>query len=302
MLLAKLALPLLLAASGIGAAAYATVGGDDAGTVTTGAPDAWIDAPLGDKVYAPGDIEVFAHATAHEELRALELEVDGEVVATDEELERVEKLYEGTFTWAAEVGTHQLKVRPVGGTGAASTIRIVEVGEGGAVATTTTTTAPDASTTTTSTSATTTTTTTTTTPGATTTAPPMATTTTRPPATTTPPTVPPTTAPPSPAAIDAASVYSPYGDDRLYVGACGYTMDVTATVRNAASVEVRVEGTRTSPDMDRSGSTYRFTLRSGMFAASDVGVHRVLIVATGGGRTTTASAGRVDIRLTCPKD
>ena len=109
-------------------------------------------------------------------------------------------------------------------------------------------------------------------------------------------------APPSPAVIDAASVYSPYGDNRLYVAACSYTMDVTATVRNATSVRVQVEGTMTGPDMERSGSTYRYTLRSGMFAASDVGVRRVLIVATGGGTTVTTSAGRVDIRLNCPKD
>lgn len=302
----KLALPLLLVASGVGAAAYATTSDGDAATVASGAPDAWIDAPLGDKVYAPGEIEVFAHATALDEVRALELEVDGEVVATDDDLERVEKLYEGTFTWTADVGTHQLQVRPVGGTGAASAILVVEVGEGGAEATTTTTTttAPDGSTTTSSTTTSTTSTTTTTAPGATTTAPPMATT-TQPPTPTTPttrPTVPTTTRPPSPAVIDSASIFSPYGDNRLYVAACSYTMDVTATVRNATSVRVQVEGTMTSPDMERSGSTYRYTLRSGMFAASDVGVRRVLIVASGGGTTVTTSAGRVDIRLNCPKD
>lgn len=319
MFLAKLALPVLLVTGGAGAAAYASVRSTPT-TVVAGAPDAWIDGPLGDKVYAPGTIGVYAYATANEQIRGLQLEVDGEVVATDGKLERTEKLYAGTFAWKAAVGTHQLRVRPVGGVGRASSILVVEVGEGGVVAPTITT--PTAGATIATTSSTPTNSPTS--PVPTVTAPtdvfaqpqvtvgppvgggprqPDAPQPTRPPATAPPNTTPPPTAPPAAlAVIDAASTSSPAGDNRLYVAACAYRMEVTATVRNASSVQVQVEGTGAGGPMKRSGNTYSYTLQSGQFAASDVGSRRVLIVASGGGANPTAQAGQVDVRLNCPKD
>lgn len=299
MSLAKFVLPALLVVTGVGAAVYATVSNDSGSTVAAGSPDAWIDAPVGDMIYAPGTIDVFAHATAHDEIRALELVVDDHVVATDRDLERTEKLYAGTFTWKAAVGTHRLQVRPVGGKVRASSIVVIEVAKGGVVATTTPATTIRRTTTTSSS------TTTTTKPGTVTTVPPV--TTTRPggggtPApNTTPPTSPATTAPPAAVVIVSTSKESPAGDNRLYVGSCAYTMGVTAVVQNASSVRVWVNNQNWA--MTRSGNTYTATLHSGPpFTAADVGVHQVLVKASGGGVDRSAVAGQVDVRLNCPKD
>lgn len=307
MMLAKLLLPALFVATGVSAGVYAMASNDSGTTVATGAPDTWIDAPVGDKIYAPGTIDVYAHATAHDDIRALELVVDNKVVATDSDLQRTEKLFAGTFEWKADVGTHQLRVRPVGGKGRASIIVVIEVAKGGVVvAPAPTTTTPGATTTSSST-------TTTTKPGQVTTVPGPGVTVVppsgggTPPPNTVPPNTPPHTSPPTtpPAAravIDSASTFSPALNNRLYVPACGYTMEVTAVVRNASSVRVQVEGTNTGGAMTRSGNTYTYTLRSGQFTSSDVGDHRVLVIASGGGANPTADAGLADIRGTCPKD
>lgn len=300
----KLLLPLAVAGLGLGAIAAAAR--DDAATpVAAGAPAAWIDGPLGGRTYEPGTIAVVAHATADEHIEALELVVDGEVADTDEDLEQTDKLYRATFEWSAEAGRHELQVRPSDGTGVPSEVRVIQVGPAGAPAastttepTTSTTTSP--ATTSSTTSSTTTTAvepsaTTTTSPGGQVTIPPGATTTTQPRPTT-------TTTPPSPARIESATTRSPYGDGRVYVPSCGYTMEVSAVVRDADQVRVSVEGTSVGGAMARSGSTYSFTIRSGTFAPGEVGVHRVIVTASGGGASPTAVAGQVDVRGTCPKD
>lgn len=304
----KLLLPIAVAGLGLGAIAYAST---EEGTtaVASGAPAAWIDGPLGDRTYAPGTIEVVAHATADEPIPALELVVDGEVAATDDDLEETDKLVRATFAWEATEGSHALQVRATGGSRAASAVRTIQVG--GATAPSTTTSAGPATTTTAPATTTTSAATSTTTiveEGPTTTAPPAgATTIPATPTPTLPPTTAPprpttTTAPPRPAQIDSATTRSPYGDGKVYVPACGYTMEVTAVVRDAERVRASVEGTAVSGDMARSGTTYTFTIRSGTFAPGDVGVHRVLVTATGGGASPIAVAGRVTVVGTCPKD
>lgn len=301
MLWAKILVPVLMVLGGTAAAAVALVGADES---TAGPSQVWIDGPEPGQVIAPGTIAVSAHATAEAGISALELLVDDDVVATDDDLEQTERLVFASFEWdATQSGEHELVVRQVGGTGDRSDPRFVVISDDERDATpttsTTTTTEPGETTTTSST-----TTTSTTEPGETTTVPPEVTTTTAPPFGTPTTTPPATTQPVDPVAIDSAVLVSPYGDYRLYVGACSYVVEVQARIRNADYASAIVQGTGSEVAMTKSGSSsWTATLTSGsLWSASDVGVHTVVVLAGRGDEVVDRQLGTVDIRLNCPKD
>ncbi len=300
MLWAKVVLPIMMVLGGTAAGAAAFVA-DDA--PAAGASQVWIDGPAPDSAFAPGAIAVSAHATASGDISALDLFVDGEKVATDEDLDQVERLVFATFEWgASELGEHELVVRQVGGSGDGSDPRFVTISKDAPEApapVTTTTLAPGETSTTLAPGETTTTTAeTTTTVDASTTAPVTA------PPTAPPPTAPATTTPPPAVSvrIDAASLASEY-QNRLYVQGCGYVVQVSARIQNAEYADAAVRGTDVSVAMQKNGSTWTATLTSGaMFDAGDVGTHTVTVVAGRGDEVVDRDAGTVTIIQQCPKD
>lgn len=313
MLWAKLLLPILLVTAGGAAAVAATRDTSRPESVATAEGVVWIDNPAAGAAFAPGVVGVDAHSVVDQQIAALALYVDGDRVAVDDDLTTAQDLAYATFNWKADEGQHQLVVAQVGGDEARSEPRTVNIVDGAPAApkaTTTTTTEPG--------DTTTSSTTTTTAPGETATsagtAPGSTAVTVAPtvgptaPPVTVPPTAPattapPTTAPPKTPSIDDATVSSPSGDLTLYVRDCGYTVLVSATVRDATAVTATVEGTNVSGAMTRSGNTYRFTLRSGTFTAANIGPHRVIVTAVNGtSAPVTKTAGRVTVEQGCPKD
>lgn len=201
----KVALPVAIAGSGIAAATVAIVRADD--TSEAGA-SVWIDAPADLAAVNPGVVTVQAHVDAASGIESLTLTVDGDDVATDDQLEVNDDLAYAEFEWSATEGAHELRV--VAPDGSRSGVHSVLVAAPGTEATTTTsTTVPE--------------TTTTTTPETTTTS------------TTLPPTtLPPTTAPPVTVAKPAIGAIA------VVPGDCSITVNVT--VANATSATVRVTG------------------------------------------------------------
>ena len=309
MLWAKLVIPLAMVTVGAGAAVVAVVGGDDDAPVRVGTAEVWIDAPETDVRVAPGPVHVDAHATADATISRLELLVDGKQVAADDSLERNDKLVRAEFTWTAPKGVHELVVRRADDAAQRSASVTVVVDEGGATPTVpSTTTTPGTTTTATSTTTTTApddTTTTTlvlqdptlTTIPTITLAPPEGDDTVP---DTVPPTTPTTRPPPAEARIDSAALL---GTNRtVYGGNCAYSVQVQARVRNADSVTMILEDTGFERPMTRSSSTYTATIPSGLWGTGDVGTHRVIVEATGGGSGDRKVAGSIQIRFTCPKD
>lgn len=312
MVWAKVVVPILLVAAG-GTAAVAARSGSEA--VRTGGSAVWIDNPPGGRAYAPGTIAVQAHAVAGTDIAALVLSVDGDEVASDRDLEVDGDLVFATFRWEATVGDHELVVAQVGGDGSRSDPRQVTIAEGAPPAPETAADGPEPTpsdeTTTTAAgepTATSTSTTTTSTPappttaggGMATTAPPVTV------APTAPPTVPPTTAPRPRPQIQRAALSFLGPAPRVYVRpSCpGYTVDVVALVRDASSVTAVVEGTSVGPIAlgTTDGATYQATLRSGIWRDGDAGSHRVVVTARNAGGAVTATAGTLQVIVTCPKD
>jgi hypothetical protein len=307
----KLAIPLAMATVGVGAGAFALASTEEAPRAA--ASQVWIDAPTGIVPFGPGEVVVTAHATASDAITGLTLVVDGEEVATDDALERADQLVYAELDWEATVGTHELVVEQVGGTGDRSAVRTVVVTEGAPPAPTPTTTEPtDEATTTTEADESTPTapedTTTTTEPDETTTtlaAPegddttPEPVPTTRPPATTT---TRPTTTTTRPAApiVDAATFS---GTPTVYAGdyCPSYVVQVQVRARNATSARITVSGTSFSGAMARSGSSFSGTIPSG-WPASAVGNRSVAVVVSGPGGSVQATVGTLTIRPGCPKD
>ena len=303
----KLAVPAVLLASG-GTAMVVASQHDGAQAVATAG--VWIDAPTSAAPIGPGDVTVYAHASSASGIDALELVVDGKVVGDDTDLERNEGLAYAQISWDAEVGYHQLQVREVGHEEIASDGMLVQVIDGAPVpeppASTTSTTEPG-ETTTTEPGATTTSgpdeTTTTTGPEdeTTTTAiqvQPTSPTTTRPPTTTTRPPTTTTTAPSPRPTIDATSFV---GTPRAYVPQCGYSLQVSARIRDASSATVIVQGTSVRVGMTRSGSTWTAQIPDG-FPSSAIGDHTVTVSASSPGGTVTRDVGQIEVRQFCPKD
>jgi hypothetical protein len=304
----KLAVPAAMAVLGGGAMVAAA--STDAEPTRPAVAQVWIDGPSGVTPLAAGVIPVTAHATAGGDIRELVLHVDGEEVAVDEELARNEKLVLGEFRWDADPGVHELVVEQRGATTVRSAARTVVVaGAGGpvpAASTATTTVAVP-----TSTPVADETTSTTTGPTTTTTTAPD-----EPPATVAPPeiddTVPATTAAPppttttapAPSPIIASASISSTNQNRLYIGACGYTLTVDARVAAAERVQVQVEGTGFDRAMSRSGSSWSLTIGSGptVWSAADLGSHRVIVVARGAGGEVRRVAGSLTVIDRCPKD
>jgi hypothetical protein len=303
----KLAIPLAMATVGVGAGAAALVSAEDARPPARS--QVWIDAPMGIVPFAPGEVVVTAHATASDAITGLTLLVDGEEVATDVTLERADRLVYAELDWEATVGSHELVVEQVGGTGDRSAARSVVVVEGAAPAptpTTTTTTPPDETTTTTVPDEATTTSTTAPDETTTTLAPPEGegtipppVPTTRPPATTT---TQPTTTTTRPAApiVDGAALA---GMPTVYAGdSCpSYTVQVQVRARNANGARLVVAGTSFSAAMARSGSSFTGTIPSGWPPAA-VGNRSVSVTVSGPGGSVQAAVGTLSIRPGCPKD
>lgn len=311
MLWLRLALPVLLAGSGIAAGAVAVATDDPA---PEGATQVWIDGPRGNIAYAPGPTAVQAHATAISGIDALDLYVDGEKVATDDDLQRTETLALALFEWDAEVGIHDLVVRQVGGEEQESDPRRIAVVEGGMAIPMPTPTEPGQAPTSpssTSTTGSTSTSTTTTVPGEApegestvpgSTTQPGGSATTRPPGTTTPGTTrpPATTAPPQQSPeVDRAVIL---GGAVLYERTgCPYTVRVAAEVRNAQTGEIILRGTGFRATMQRSGTSFTLTIPSG-FGTGDLGTHSLEATFTGPGGQVGILIGQVTIKPGCPKD
>lgn len=215
----KVALPVVVAGSGIAAATVAIVRSDDAAASTTAV---WIDAPGDLAALHPGEVTVQAHAEL-DSGGTLTLTVDGATVATDGELEIADQLAHATFQWQAEAGVHELVVIAADGSKSGKhTVFVAD--EGGPAVSTTTTVAPTTTEATTTTVAETTTTSTT---------EPA---TTAPATTARPTTVPPTTAPP-------VTIPKPViGAITLTPGDCSLTVSV-ASFANATSATVTLSGT-----------------------------------------------------------
>jgi len=307
----KVAIPVLMASVGVGAV---VVTNDASSSATVSTSQVWIDSPLGEVAFAPGDVAVAAHATADASITSLDLFVDGDKVATDTKLERDEKLVYGQFTWPADVGEHVLVVKQVGGTSSKSAPLTVFVAEGAEPAptpTTTTTTKPGTTTTTapgetTTSSSSSSSTTSTTTPGEpATTAPPQGgTIPPRPTAvpTTRPPSVPTTTRPPArPLPIIDSVAFS--GTPTVYTtGGCPYSVVVQARIRDADFAVAIVSGAGASFTMTRSGSSsWSGTITSG-FAGSAVGARNVTVTAGNSRGDTSRAVGTLTIKPGCPKD
>ena len=161
----KLALPVVVAGSGITAAVVSTVRSDDPATPSA---TVWFDAPADLAALAAGPVTVQAHTNGP--VTSLSLTVDGAAVATDDTLDARDGLRYASFEWDAAPGTHELQITsPDGGV---SDTRAVFV-DGSDTGTTTTSTVPATTTTVESTS--TTESTTTTTSSTTTTAAPVTT-------------------------------------------------------------------------------------------------------------------------------
>jgi hypothetical protein len=306
----KVAIPILMASVGVGAVA---VTNDADPTTSVSTSHVWIDSPLGEVPFAPGDVAVVAHATADASITSLELFVDGDEVATDVDLDRDEKLVYGQFTWPADVGEHVLVVKQVGGTGGESAPLTVFVAEGAEPAsepTTTTTTEPGATTSTAPGETTTSTSTTSTTdpeaeptippPGGTTTAP------TPPPTvvpTTRPPTVTTTTRPPArPKPVIDAATFS--GTPTVYAGGyCpSYSVGVQARIRDADFATVAIAGGGGIIEMVRTASSsWSATISSG-FPPAAVGARTVTVTAGNDSGDTQRVVGTLTIRPGCPKD
>lgn len=304
---AKVLIPVVMVGVGSGAAVAAVVA-DDGGPA--GAAAVWIDGPSGTRALAPGTIPVTAHATADATVTGLDLYVDGEKVAEDRDLERTEKLFIGEMAWPAEVGLHELEVRQVGGAGETSAVRRVLVAEGAMAAEemATTTTPPAIGDTTTVSTAPGDTTPSTTPPDDSTTTAPVVTDPGATPSTEAPPegegTVPPDTQPPDDTGDDveiASATLS--GGGKVYVPACGYSVQVQARVANADYAQVMVVGTGFNETMERTAdSSFSLAIPSGVWSSGDVGTHEVVVVAGGGGASDERSAGTIEVIAICPKD
>ncbi len=317
---AKVLVPVVLATAGVGAGVAAAVLPDGAAAVG-GPAQAWIDSPVPDATFGPGTIPVDAHAADPvSKIAALELLVDGDAVATDDDLDRTEDLVLATFDWDAAVGVHELVVREVGG-GAVSAPITVTIGEGmepapdraedgaeeevaaGSSSTTevdpASSTAPDDSTTTSTAPEETTTSE----PGPEVTGPSGP---TGPTPTTTPPsgptTAPPGTQPATPPTIQRATLFP--SPAVLFTSGCGYTVEVAVSAVNAEAVTVSVDGTSFFRQMTPSSGAFTLTLTGGSQWNGAPGNHTVTVVAGNGDSTATATAGTVTIddRPGCPKD
>lgn len=314
---AKVLVPVVLATTGVGAGVAAAVLPDDA-PAASGPARAWVDSPGPDATFGPGTIPVDAHAAdPTSAIAALELLVDGEAVATDEDLDRTEDLVVATFDWDAAVGVHELVVREVGD-GATSAPRTIVVQEGmapapsrpdgdeevaagpttgdeGASTSSTDPTDPDGSTSSTGPEDTTTSTAASEPPGSA-----GATTTTAPPSG--PTTAPPGTQPAAPPTIQRATLFP--SPAVLYTAGCSYTVEVAVSATGAEAVSVSVEGTSFFRQMARSGDAWTLTLTGGSQWNGAAGDHAVTVVAGNGDSTVTATAGTltVDDRPGCPKD
>jgi hypothetical protein len=259
----KLALPVVVAGSGIAAATVAIVRSDDAVAATTAV---WIDAPADLAALHPGIVVVQAHADL-EAGGTLSLTVDGDTVATDGELDVFDQLAHATFQWEADAGTHELVV--VASDGGRSGKHTVFVAAEGGPATTTTVSS------TTSTTVAPTTTTSTTLPSTTV------------PTTARPTTVPPATPPP-------ATIPKPViGKVTITPGDCSLTVSV-ASFANTTVADVSVTGTPsdapsdTPKDLDPAvaPSSVVIALRANSAATSPI---TITVTAGGpGGRSTSA--------------
>ena len=249
----KVALPVAIAGSGIAAAAVAIVRTDD--TSEAGA-SVWIDAPADLAAVNPGVVTVQAHVDAASGIESLTLTVDGDDVATDDQLEMNEQLAYAEFEWTAAEGAHELRV--VAPDGSRSGVHTVLVAAPGTEATTTT-------------STTVVETTTTTTPETTTT-----TSTTLPPTT-----LPPTTAPPVTVAKPAI------GTIGVTPGDCSIT--VTVSIANATSATVTVTGGANNTTVPLSPVPGAASAIVALAGSSDSTTLTITVTAKGSGGTTTAT-------------
>jgi len=242
----------VIAGSGIAAATVAIVRSDDTAAAGT---SVWIDAPADLAAVNPGVVMVQAHVDVSSGIESLTLTVDGDDVATDDQLEVNEQLAYAEFEWTATEGAHELRV--VAPDGSRSGVHTVLVAAPGTEATTTT-------------STTVVETTTTTTPETTTTS------------TTLPPTtLPPTTAPPVTVAKPAI------GTIGVTPGDCSIT--VAASIANATSATVRVTGganDTTVPLSPVPGAASAIVALAGSFDSTTL---TIAVTATGAGGTATAT-------------
>ena len=250
----KVALPVVIAGSGIAAATVAIVRSDDTAAAGT---SVWIDAPADLAAVNPGVVVVQAHVDVSSGIESLTLTVDGDDVATDDQLEVNEQLAYAEFEWTATEGAHELRV--VAPDGRRSGVHTVLVAAPGTEATTTTSTTVVETTTTTLPETTTTT------------------------STTLPPTtLPPTTAPP-------VTVAKPtIGAIGVTPGDCSIT--VTVSIANATSATARLTGggndtsTALAPIPGAATGTLLVTV------VTDLGTPLlVTVTASGPGGTTTAT-------------
>lgn len=259
----KVALPVAIAGSGIAAAAVATFTGDDTAEATT---TVWIDAPADLAALHPGAVVVQAHVDVGNGIDSLTLTVDGNEVATDEQLNVVDDLAHAEFSWQAEPGVHELRV--LASDGSASGARTVFVTEPGSGATTTSTTTTVAATTTTVAETTTTSTTT---------------------------TLPPTTAPPVTTAPPTTIPKPVIGTIGVVPGDCSIT--VTVGIANATSATVTVTGGSNNTSVAL--APVPGTASAVVALAGSAGPTTLTITATATGAGGTATAATTFLASSC---
>lgn len=260
----KVALPVVIAGSGITAAVVATVRSDD---TTSPVGIVWFDSPDDLATVRSGAVLVQAHTNVPVE--RMTLTVDGAEVAVDEQLDAVDTLRYAEFTWdATAAGSHELQVTA---TGAVSDVRVVLVDDSAAVDTTTT--VPSTSTSSTSSTSTTSTT-------STTTAPPATVAPTTPPTTARPVTTPPTTIP-KPAIGAVTPVFDGGGCSLAVQVVLSGASDATVTLRNANGDVVRAVDLVVAP------FTANFESTSFVVSNSVVTPSSLIVSATGPGGVAT---------------
>ena len=249
----KVALPVVIAGSGIAAATVAIVRSDDTAAAGT---SVWIDAPADLAAVNPGVVVVQAHVDVSSGIESLTLTVDGDDVATDDQLEVNEQLAYAEFEWTATEGAHELRV--VAPDGSRSGVHTVLVAAPGTEATTTTSTTVVETTTTTLPETTTTTST------------------TLPPTTLTPTTAPPVTvAKPTIGAIGVTP------------GDCSIT--VTVSIANATSATVRVTGGANDTTVPLSPVPGAASAIVALRGSAGSTMLTIAVTATGSGGTATAT-------------
>ena len=305
LVLAKIALPVVLAGGGV----VAYVATPDTRATADSGIAIWIDSPLDGDYVPAGDVVVVAHTTNSTRVASMTLTVDGQNEATQSNLDEFDKLSNTSFTWKATIGTHILQV--TAGPSASDPVTVI-VGDPA-------TGTPDPTSTTTTVESTTAIVETTTVPATTIettiastiapattiqpTTPPTAPPTT-PPQPTTPPTTPPTPPPTPPPTTPPAPTLTNATVDPSFIPSSSCpnppTITIAGTVTNTTGGQATVNSVVVAATVQGNQLIATITTAAAGIANKS-GTFAVTLTANGPGGSVTVQAGNIFV-LCGPKD